>query len=171
MSQKDFKGIIFSAIALVIVLALGFGLWRWIDQSVNKIIEENASLATLQADALQRAKVLALAGETTEAREKIGSYFVKPDTLAGFIEGVEFMAKSAEVKLTINQAAAKENAFLDLYAEGTFPQLMNFAHLLESMPFHAQVVKLSLAKSPSGGDKQTNLWSASVSLILISFEP
>lgn len=171
MALKDFKGIIFATVILVAVVGLSFGLWWWIGESLTKITEENANLATLQADTLQRAKVLALAGETAEAREKIGQYFVKADTLAGFIEQVEFMAKSAGVNLTISQAAAKENAFLDMYAEGTFSQLMNFAHLLESMPFHAQVVKLSLAKSPGEESKQAGTWSAAVSLVLLSFEP
>ena len=169
-NSLSLKGIIFAIVLLAVAGGLCLSLWWWIDSSLIKIAEENSNLTTLQADTLQRAKVLSLASETAEAREIVGGYFINTDTLAEFIGQIENMARETGAELTINQAVTGERVFLEMYAEGAFSELMNFIHLIESMPFQAQITKLALTKNSVSDDKKMVRWSVAISLNLISFE-
>jgi hypothetical protein len=155
---------LFVAAVIIGVAAISLlGLWWWLAGFSNQAESLSNDILILRTESLYRAETLRSAALATEPKAKLDNYFINQNTLAQFIEQLEIMGRESGVKLKLNQANDKEGLHLELLTEGTFSQNLNFIHLLESMPFYGQLMRVALTQI----DKS---WSASVSLNLISFD-
>lgn len=156
--QKTRKNII---ILIILNLAV-FGLYYYLLVNIRQSnIDTSSKLAqinleTLKKEQLQSVKILM--DETKTQRDKVANLFIQQDGSVGFIEMMESLGVTADVKLSIESVgisdsknkigSSTESIQLVVKTEGVWTNVIHLLSMLESLPFKVSFDTVILNKIP-----------------------
>lgn len=185
--DKKIKNNLFIAIGLIAMLGvLYFYLFNIItgkrDGDLYSAISKLRELESAQSNFSTYDKFLR---DTQIDRLKLDALVVEKNTLAGFIEEIEMLAKHANVEITKslsvekNPQKPKESMIrFNLRSKGTFRDAYYFSLLVENIPYKIRIKKMALATSglmPQAlelKDKKSQpqeIWTGEINFELLSY--
>jgi hypothetical protein len=153
------------ALVLLLVAVVGYAFWYYTLGSVS------ASAANLAAEAeskKQSAASATLAAGELERLEReeasIHAYFVVPDDIVGFLEGLQTKGAALGAEVTVvsvsAETAPRPRLDLAIKIDGSFDAVMRTMGAIEYAPYDLTVSMLTLSLTGEGE------WSAAMKLIV-----
>jgi hypothetical protein len=175
IEHKKIKNNLFIAIGLIMMLGvLYFYLFNIVagkrDGELYSSISKLREFESAQANFSTYDKFLR---DTNTERLKLDALVVEKNTLAGFIEEIEMLAKHANVEITKslsvekNPQKPKESMIrFNIRSKGKFSDAYYFSLLVENLPYKIRIKKMALATS---GSAPQEIWTGEINFELLSY--
>ncbi|MBM2817593.1 MAG: seg [Parcubacteria group bacterium] len=155
-------------IALSVINLIVLGVCFYLFANIKKTDKEVSSRLIQIESEVKREELFrsikTLMGDTKKEREQIASLFVQPKAEVDFIEAVESLGRTAEVKLEIESVGVetmkgKTSSSTELFrlsakTEGSWRGIIHLLALLENMPFSISFENLNLGKISGGSNSK-----------------
>lgn len=132
-----------------------------------------AAEAEMQADALSALQETV--ARSAEDRKKLQGYILAEESIIDFLSLIETTAREQGVKLDTKLDNAPiddvfEELRFDMSIEGSFDGVMRMLRIIETLPGQESVPQVSITRGGGEGEKETNMWDATISLVVIKYK-
>lgn len=161
--------VIFVVIAIVLIC-----VWMFMFIKVNKMsklfVEERTLLASENSKEAYVSLVTKDLRETQAEREYLNTLFIFDGAEASFLERIEELGRSAQVKAKVLTFDTKDSTLnLIVSATGKFSEIYYFVGLLEAVPLSLRVNNANFKQV--GGEKGVLNWEGTFDLTLSGYLP
>lgn len=105
-----------------------------------------------------------------EERATLLSYVVDADDVVSFIQSLETVGDDARLsafavrQVTVKEMDAKNNLIAEIVTEGSWATTIQFLALLETMPLHFSITRMSLERTVDATGKNPVRWNGVLSI-------